>query len=182
MADPAQHPRMTADQFLAWDDGTDTRYELADGEVRAMAAPAEPHQTILGNLVREFSNRLRSRPPCRVRVEVALQVRGDTVWQTDAAIFCTLPGELSLEPLLLIEVQSPSTRATDLGRKLEDYKEIPSVQEIWMVDSSRRRIQVWHRVEQEWLGRDHIARGEYQSQTVGGDPLTLDLIYEHCGL
>ena len=31
--------RMTVDEFLGWDDGTDMRHELADGVIRAMAPP-----------------------------------------------------------------------------------------------------------------------------------------------
>ena len=46
MAEQAQ-TLMTVDEFLAWDDGTDTRYELVDGTVRAMAPPAGAHGTIV---------------------------------------------------------------------------------------------------------------------------------------
>jgi Uma2 family endonuclease len=42
MAEPAIG-RMTLEEFLRWDDGTDTRYELIDGVPVAMPAePAEP--------------------------------------------------------------------------------------------------------------------------------------------
>jgi Uma2 family endonuclease len=42
MAEPATR-RMALDDFLAWDDGTDRRYELWDGVVRAMAPPMPQH-------------------------------------------------------------------------------------------------------------------------------------------
>ena len=42
MAEPATR-RMTAEDFLAWDDGTDRRYELWDGVVKAMASPMPRH-------------------------------------------------------------------------------------------------------------------------------------------
>ena len=45
MAEPAEK-RWTVEEFLAWDDGTDHRYELVDGEVVAMAPPSEAHGTI----------------------------------------------------------------------------------------------------------------------------------------
>ncbi len=38
---------MTVDAFLAWDDGTDTRYELIDGRVVAMNPPMPPHAALL---------------------------------------------------------------------------------------------------------------------------------------
>jgi Uma2 family endonuclease len=173
---------MTVDEFLQWDDGTDTRYELAGGQVRAMAAPGPAHQVILGNLAREIGVRLRSRPPCHVRIEVPLQISDETLWQADAAVVCGPAIQQPAEPTLLIEVHSPSTRRIDLGDKLDDYKQLPSVQEIWMVDSARRRAQVWRRVGERWMGEDHIGRSEFRSETVGGEPFVLDVIYENSGL
>ena len=49
MAEPAAK-RMSLAEFLEWDDGTDTRYELIDGRPRAMAPPIEAHGTIVANL------------------------------------------------------------------------------------------------------------------------------------
>ena len=40
---------MTADEFMNWDDGTDTRYQLIDGEIVAMAPAADAHGTITVN-------------------------------------------------------------------------------------------------------------------------------------
>jgi len=51
MARPAPR-RMTLDQFLQWDDGTDTRYELIAGEIVAMVPAMPDHATIVSNLDR----------------------------------------------------------------------------------------------------------------------------------
>ena len=53
--------RMTVDEFLDWDDGTDTRHELADGVIRAMAPPSGPHRTIVVNTSGVLYNALRGR-------------------------------------------------------------------------------------------------------------------------
>jgi Uma2 family endonuclease len=45
MAEPAEK-RWTVEEFLAWDDGTDRRYELVAGQIVAMAPPSEAHATI----------------------------------------------------------------------------------------------------------------------------------------
>jgi putative restriction endonuclease len=50
MAEPAIR-RMTLEEFLRWDDGTDTRYELIDGFPVAMAPPAEAHRILAARLV-----------------------------------------------------------------------------------------------------------------------------------
>ena len=63
MAEPAAK-RMSLAEFLEWDDGTDTRYELIDGRPRAMAPPTLAHGTIVANLAAVIRPRLK--PPCRV--------------------------------------------------------------------------------------------------------------------
>ena len=56
MAEPAAK-RMSLAEFLEWDDGTDTRYELIDGRPRAMAPPIEAHGTIVsGEIAAELDN------------------------------------------------------------------------------------------------------------------------------
>ena len=57
MAEPAAQ-RMSLAEFLEWDDGTDTRYELIDGRPRPMAPPIEAHGTTVANLVCHIGNRL----------------------------------------------------------------------------------------------------------------------------
>ena len=49
MAEPAQR-RWTVEEFLAWDDGTDRRYELVDGRIVAIEPSSEAHATIVPNL------------------------------------------------------------------------------------------------------------------------------------
>ena len=51
MAEPAIK-RMTLDEFLCWEDGTDTRYELVGGFPAAMAPPARAHGMLCARLDR----------------------------------------------------------------------------------------------------------------------------------
>ena len=78
--------RMTVDEFLGWDDGSDLRHELADGVIRAMAPPSGPHRTmafnaagVIYNALREpttVPRRNRSRHPHRRAYDVASRYRG----------------------------------------------------------------------------------------------------------
>lgn len=131
---------MTVAEFLVWDDGTDTRYELVDGRVVAMAPPAPYHGAITSAIAMEVGSHLRNRPPCRVYTEIGIRRAADdyTFLVADAAVSCTPvgrgPGALP-DPLLIFEVLSPSTRAHDLRAKLLTYRAIPSVREIIFIDS-----------------------------------------------
>jgi len=160
MSDPARHI-MTVDEFLAWDDGTDTRYELVWGEPVAMAPPADAHAILAAAIAGEFHARLRR--PCRARVEAGIRIpnRNDMWFQADVAVSCApasdKPG--TADPVIIVEVLSPSTADYDRGTKLPLYRQIPSVQEILIIDSTRRRAELWHREGDSWRVQDIIGDG-----------------------
>lgn len=172
---------MTVDEFLTWDDGTDTRYELADGVIQAMAPPAGAHRTIVANLAALIHAALRARRPCRPEVEAGLRISDYVMWQADIAVTCQPAAREIVDPLLVVEVLSPSTRSHDLGHKLNDYKTLPSVQEIWMVDSERRWLQLWRLEGERWLGQD-LVRSSTVESSVLGVTVELDEIYADSGL
>jgi len=74
MADAARPLTMTVAEFLAWDDGTDTRHELIDGVPVAMAPPASFHGTIAVNVAVAIDRRLEGRAPCRGQSEAGIQL------------------------------------------------------------------------------------------------------------
>lgn len=182
MTEAALKP-MTVDEFLSWDDRTDTRYELVDGEIRAMAPASNAHSTIAGNLSLMIGLALRPRRPCRVQPETGVRIGEHSWWQADMAVTCTpvARGSEVDQPLLIVEVLSPSTRTHDLGRKLDDYKALPSVVEIWMVDSERRWLQHWRRLTEGWIGQDFVGQARIESGTLG-ITVELDEVYADSGL
>jgi Uma2 family endonuclease len=183
MAEPAEQ-RMSVAEFLEWDDGTDTRYELIDGRVRAMAPPIEAHGTIVANLARHIGNRLK--PPCRVAVEAGIipADRADTWYQADLVITC-VPAERGAramaEPKLIVEVLSPSTAAHDRGLKLADYRKIASVEQILLIGSEDRHAEVWRRAEDGWMVQDLIGDATIPL-VIDGQPLPLAAIYDGVAL
>lgn len=160
MSDPAR-PLMTVEEFLAWDDGTDTRYELVGGRPVAMAPPSDAHAVMAANVVLAIGSRLRA--PCRVRVEAGIRFpeRNDRWFQADVMVSCS-PGSGRPEtpdPTIVVEVLSPSTESHDRAVKLPAYREIPSVQEILLISSTKRRAELWRRLDGEWRVQDFIGDG-----------------------
>lgn len=86
-----------------------------------------------------------------------------------------------VEPLLTVEVLSPGTRTHDLGRKLNDYKGLPSVREIWMADSERRWTQVWQRNGERWLGQDFVGSAAFVSPVLEAE-VRLEELHADSGL
>ena len=159
MATQAADLRMSLAEFLDWDDGTDTRYELIDGRVVAMAPPNPRHSAMTGLLARLIGNALT--PPCRVYVEAGIvtPTRADTYLQADLAVSCRPLDQQSrdvAEPILIVEVESPGTVRHDRGVKVDRYRELPSVQEILLVASAERRVQLWRRERGRWSVEDVI--------------------------
>jgi Uma2 family endonuclease len=131
-AEPAER-RWTVEEFLAWDDGTDRRYELVGGQIVAMAPPSEAHAAIVANLTLRIGGQLR--PPRRVLGEfgVRLPDRDDSFYQFDRAVTCTAADPTRryiAEPEMIVEVLSPSTALHDRGRKLDHYRQLPSLKEV----------------------------------------------------
>jgi Uma2 family endonuclease len=158
MADVAEK-RMTVAEFLTWNHGTDTRYELIDGRPVAMAPVAPSHSIIVVNLSHELKARLTA--PCYAGSEAGIEHpdRDDTFYEADIVISCTpvAPGMMVIpNPVVVIEVLSPSTVEHDRGRKAYDYRRIPSLQEIVLVASEQRRVEVWRRRGAKWEIEDLI--------------------------
>jgi Uma2 family endonuclease len=172
--------RMTVAEFLEWDDGTDTHYELVDGHVVAMAPTLEDHGAIVSNLAGELRARLS--PPCRPisGAGIALPDRDDAYYEADVAVTCAPPqsGRRNLaEPVLVAEVLSPSTALHDFTVKLPDYRRIPSVREILLVSLQQRRVQVFRRRGEDWAVEDFIGDAELRLDAVGGEPIPLAAVY-----
>jgi Uma2 family endonuclease len=173
---------MSASEFLAWDDGTDTRYELIDGVPWAMAPPSVNHGRITGNAYGIIESAVRDRRPCRAVPGGGLLIEEGPpgrVYVPDLLMTC--------EPIdrrhvceaaaLVVEVLSPSTQSYDKRFKLPAYASLPSVEEIWLIDSRVRLVQTWQRVEDSWRGGlPIIGRGRFASRVLGVE-VTLDTIY-----
>ena len=154
--------RMTLAEFLPWEDGTDTRYELLGGCPVAMAPPAIAHGILALRLGARIDAALRSRSPCFGQSEagIARPDRNDTCYIADLAVTCTPPErgqQLLQDPLLIVEILSPGTALYDRQTKVSDYRRIPSVQEILLIDSASIFAEVLRREGDRWM--TEIVRG-----------------------
>jgi Uma2 family endonuclease len=162
MTSPAPK-RMTLAEFLQWDDGTDCRYELLDGMPVMMAPTLEAHGELAAALAMQLGSRVRR--PCRVISEAGIVIpdRAETYYVADLAVTCAPrePGRsMVVDPVLVVEVLSPSTGQVDRWRKVADYRTLPTVQEILVVFSDERRVEVQRRTPDGWRVEDLIGQAE----------------------
>lgn len=178
---------MTVDEFLQWEDGTDTRYELVNGFVVAMAPPMPQHGHLAVALGGEIRSALRSRPPCRVYSEAGIvrPDRNDTCYVADLAVTCDPPGpadRLIRNPVLIVEILSPSTAIFDRQSKVADYRQIASVQEILLIDSQTVFAEALRRSGDQWI--TEIIQGPTATLTLSSIPLSIPMaeLYEGIAL
>ena len=135
--------RMSVNEFLNWDSGDALRYELADGEPRAMALANRTHGTLQGRLATLINNHLdRENRPCSLVVEpgvVPHLLSDHNVRVPDLAVTCApyqTEEAVLTDPVLLIEILSPSNQAKT-WTNIWAYTSFPSVQEILVLRADR---------------------------------------------
>lgn len=131
---------MTVDEYLAWAETQEGRFELVAGTVYAMAPERTLHAEIKLAVHMALVAAIRKRGlPCHVLPDgITVRVDDSTAYEPDSLVYCgpkAPPSSLEVpNPIILVEVLSPSTRSVDLSRKLADYLRMPSVHHYLIVD------------------------------------------------
>ena len=146
-----------------------------------MAPASETHGELAIALGAEIRSRLT--PPCRVIGEagITVQDRADTYYVADVAVTCA-PREagrqMVADPVLIVEVLSPSTSQVDRWRKVADYRTLASVQAILVLFSDERGAELQRRTADGWRVEDLIGQAELALACCTG-PIPLDAIYSN---
>ncbi len=138
--------KMTVDEYLAWAEGRPGRFELYAGVVYAMTPERVGHadvkfaaQTALLAGIRQAGL------PCHMLPDgMTVRVDQDTAHEPDALVYCgqKLP-DSAVEvpnPVIVVEVLSPSTRRVDASAKLAGYFRVASVLHYLIVDPDKRLV------------------------------------------
>lgn len=152
-------PRFSSQEYLALERASPTRNEFYQGEIFAMAGASRAHNLITLN-VGGHLNALLAEKPCEVyvsdmRVKVTLE---ELYTYPDVVVVCGEPvfedeqGDTLLNPVLLIEVLSHSTKNYDRGEKFELFRMIETFREYLLI--SQEKCHVEHFVKQspdQWV-------------------------------
>jgi Uma2 family endonuclease len=171
--------RMTADEFIVWAlDQPSGRYELAAGEVIAMAPERAGPALVKLEAARALQDAVAAAGlPCQVFPDgMAVRIDEATVYEPDASVRCGpgLPEDAVVfsDPLVVVEVLSPSSRAQDTGAKLEAYFRLPSVRHYLIVNTATRTV-IHHAIHHARGAAGAIATRVHRSDQAGSE-LRLD--------
>lgn len=181
-----QQHYITLQEYSKIEEETGERHDWENGRVYNMAGASYAHNTIVVNIVREFSAQLRGKS-CQpfsndLRVTVP-QLKRRTY--SDVIIACPpfewddeLPHTL-LNPRVVIEVLSPSTQRFDCTNKLAWYRRVPSVTDYIMIASEAMHVQHIRRLaEGDWRIQVYEKADEVLDLPEYSCRLTLGEIYE----
>lgn len=148
-----EYTPVSEQEYLRLEAHSPIRHEYVNGEMFAMTGGTLRHNTIAGNLFVALKDQLRD-GPCRaymsdVRVRVE---KVQSFYYPDLLVVCAKDAQpLDLEaatvddPVLLVEVLSPSTEAIDRREKLLVYRQIPSLSEYVLVSQDEPRVEIHRR-------------------------------------
>ena len=154
---------LSLEEYLSYNDGTNRRYELVNGELIAMGQPTGKHGAITEFINDQFRAKIQEQGLAWVAKQGLIAIesprggRWDTARIPDVTVVTQEQWERMLDreaiirlnespPLLVVEVVSESTRTTDYRSKRVEYN-LLGIREYWIVDPLKQQVLVLHLVD-----------------------------------
>ncbi len=176
-------PKMTIEEYLAWEAHQELRHEYVNGDIFAMTGGTIPHNDIALNLYTALRQPMRSRS-CRINVsDVKVQVTPTSpYYYPDVVVSCDPRDRTARQfiqhPQLIVEVLSPSTESRDRGEKFIHYQAMPSLQEYVLMNSEKIFVEIYRREEgRMWLYSPYQAGETVVLQSLGFEA-AIEVFYE----
>lgn len=178
------------DEYLKMERASERKHEYYNGFVEAMSGASLKHSRIERNISTRIGSFLDGKKcewlPSNIRVSTPGR---DAYLYPDITIICGEPEleddkfDTLLNPTVIFEILSPSTRKNDLTYKLSYYKQISSLREYIMIDSIKRAIYLYRRQPNgSWQPEDYAAESKSLYIETIGLHIPLDDIYYLTGV
>jgi Uma2 family endonuclease len=142
--------RLTIEEYLDFENASQEKHEYYQGEIFAMSGSKVPYNTIAVNLTVLLGQKLKGKSCKPFNSDQRIHIPGNTLFTyPDISIVC---GEIMtrdnddwniINPAVIIEILSPSTRQYDRGNKFKLYRDIQTLREYILVDSETANIEVF---------------------------------------
>ncbi len=140
--------KISVEDYLAGEEISPVKYEYVYGEVYAMAGTSDNHNVIALNIAAVLNNHLRDSPCQPFMGDIKVRVSPNVYYYPDVLVSCEQNPESPYfrnEPILIVEVVSPSTQEIDRREKLLFYQQMPSVQEYVVVEQRKMLVEIHRR-------------------------------------
>jgi Uma2 family endonuclease len=174
----------TREEYLALEDVATIKHEFYQGEIFAMSGGTFNHSLIKDNSFYALRSKLKGKSCHPMGSDMRISSPSGLMTYPDVSVFCGRP-ELTdkqrtlLNPVVIIEVLSPTTRRYDQGEKFLLYRAITTFRDYLLIDSERIHVQHFHRLENNrWILPEYLELTELINIDSIGETLRLAEIYE----
>ena len=150
-------------EYLEMENAATEKHEYYKGEIFAMSGGTVAHSAIGGNIYHSLRKRLNGNPCQPFNSDTRIHIEKNTLFTyPDISVICgdilTLDDDQVnvLNPTVIFEVLSPSTKEYDLGQKFQLYKDIPTLREYIVVDPETANVKAWNNDSGLWQLTEYI--------------------------
>ena len=175
-------PHLTVEEYLDLEEKALDRHEYFNGEIFAMAGGTDRHADIAMNIGASLHRRLLG-GSCKVRgSDMRLRTHPSGLYSYADAVVCCADGKTEnntlLNPAVIVEVQSPSTKDWNRGGKFEEYRRIESFKEYVIAAQDRPYVEHHVRGNDFWTMREYRDLSAAVPLDTIGVTLPLEEIYQ----
>lgn len=166
MATPAAQTYLTPEEYIAFErkflpNSEIVRHEYMNGEIIPMPGASFPHNLITMNISARLHANLQGTGCVAFANDMRISIpTAKSYFYPDVGVVCEEPRfeddvfDKLLNPIVVVEVLSPSTEAYDRGEKFAYYRQLPSLQEYILVAQDRVFVEHYRRQEKQWILTD----------------------------
>ena len=166
MASSAAQTYLTPEEYITLErkaipNGETVRSEYVKGKIIAMSGASRAQNLITSNISGELRNLLKGSECETYANEMRVSTPStSSYFYPDVVVVCEEPRfeddvfDILLNPIILVEVLSPSTEAYDRGEKFIHYRQIESLQEYILVAQDKICVEIFRRQENNWILTD----------------------------
>ena len=182
--------KISIDEYLEMENASSEKHEYYQGEIFAISGAKVPHNIIATNLVVALTIKLKGKSCRPFNSDQRIHVEANTLFTyPDISIIC---GDIItrnnddynvLNPTVLIEVLSRSTKNYDRGEKFKLYRDIPTLREYVLVDSESIHIEIFRlNANNHWELEEYNKDAQTVLIQAINTPLSIEEIYEETEL
>ena len=180
--------RLTVEEYLAWEENNFEKHEYIDGEVRCMAGANHRHNRIMMNSAIAIGRQLDDSPCSMLSSDMRVKVGAARYVYPDLSVICDevmfeRDNEMELlNPVLVVEVTSPSSIEYDRGDKRDFYFDVPSVQSYLVIDQHRLCVELSARGDVSWITESFTSLDDVVPLDAIDCALPLSMVYRQVKL
>lgn len=182
--------KLTPEEYLEWESTALQKHEYYRGELFVMAGASVRHNVIAKNLMIGIGMRLQGKQCQPYGSDLRIHIPENTLFTyPDISIICRdvieeeTSDDYTIEPTVIIEILSPSTKGYDRGEKFRLYRDIPTLKAYILIDSESIAIEVFRiNASGHWELEEYKSLNEVLAIPVVDLTIPLHDIYERTKL